>query len=160
MEDTQLSAYVWKSSCIPYVCIMRSMHNEELSQPECCYISTFSTLLSQCVRLEAGGQRTEQWVAGEQQLGCTEAGPPSPSQGLFSALCRYQVDIQYLQIMNIYSWCTHSFILPETDFLQSCCVRKVNIWTGPSPRTNSSPLSTIVGVAAHCWDNTRYQEQQ
>ena len=74
---------------------MRSC-DEELSQPECYYISTFSTLLSQCARLEAGGQRTEQWVAGEQQLGCTEAGPPSPSQGLFSALCRYQVDIQYL----------------------------------------------------------------
>ena len=126
---TQSSAYVWKSSS---VCIMRSC-DEELSPPECYYISTFSTLLSQCARLEAGGQRTEQWVAGEQQLGCTEAGPPSPSQGLFSALCRYQVDIQYLQIWNIYSCCIHLFILTETDFLKGVVWGRLISEQAPAP---------------------------
>ena len=142
--------------------------DEELSQPsqqvpaaELLHIHILHIIMTMC---PSRGWRTEDRAVGggeSNSWAATEAGPPAPSQGLFSTLCRYKVDIQYLSTSKEYLQLLHSLVYFDWVWLlERCCVRKVNIWTGPSPRTNSSPLSTIVGVTADCWDNTRYQEQQ
>ena len=101
MEEVALLTYE-NHPCIQYVCIMQ-ICDEELSQPsqqvpaaELLHIHILHIIMTMC---PSRGWRTEDRVVGggeSNSWAATEAGPPSPSQGLFSTLCRYQVYIQYL----------------------------------------------------------------